>query len=200
MSQGRHLLFHFCQNVYDVVAKGKGRGMRRLAIVAVFVVLGIIGALVKKSGENEVVHREGEPDYYRTNGNAAVERAVAKARATQMQFVAAIQNPKPSYHGLAVKKGFATPSGGLEHMWIGQPRWDGKVFHGVVDNEPVDTKLVKLGDAVTVTPSELSDWMYIDGGNLVGGYTIRAILAEQSPQERAKFEKENGVKVPAVDF
>jgi uncharacterized protein YegJ (DUF2314 family) len=40
--------------------------------------------------------------------------------------------------------------------------------------------------------SEISDWKFIDGKRLVGGYTIRYFYERMSPKEREDFLKEAG--------
>lgn len=173
---------------------------RHITVAMVCVVVIVLGGCKKESEGKRVVQRPGEPDYVRTGDDALMERAIAKGRATQQELIKAIQSPKASWHGFSVKKGFPTPGGGEEHMWIVKPTWDGKVFHGVINNEPVDTHAVALGDTVTVTPAELSDWMYLDGNRLIGGYTVRVLFSEKSPQEKQDFVKHTGMEVPAVDF
>ena len=48
---------------------------------------------------------------------------------------------------------------------------------------------------MAVNPDEISDWSFVDNGHLVGGYTVRVIYAELSPQEKQDFEKEAGFHV-----
>lgn len=150
--------------------------------------------------ETGIVKREGQPDYIRTDENPVVERAVAKARETYEQFITASEAGNPNYRGFAIKKGFATPEGGFEHIWVTFKGWDGEKFRGVIDNAPVDTKEVRLGNQVTVTPEELSDWMYIDGNKIVGGYTVRALHYSQPEEAQKAFEQQTGLIVPPVDF
>jgi uncharacterized protein YegJ (DUF2314 family) len=42
---------------------------------------------------------------------------------------------------------------------------------------------------VSVNPDEISDWVYIKNGKLVGGYTIRAHYNELTPQEKQEFNR-----------
>lgn len=125
-----------------------------------------------------------------------------KAKDTQSQFVTALAANKASAMGFAVKKPFpiGDSSEGGEHIWLTEVTWDGKVFSAVVNNNPVDTKAVKFGDKVQVTPEELSDWMYFDDGKLQGGYTIRALYHEASPEEKMQMQQEMPFEVPAIDF
>ena len=51
---------------------------------------------------------------------------------------------------------------------------------------------IKIGQKVSLNISEISDWKYIDGKKLVGGYTIRYFYERMSPKEREDFLKEAG--------
>lgn len=148
----------------------------------------------------DVVKREGEPDYIRLKDDEVLDRAVAKARATYQQLLKALEVSNPDHTGYAIKKPFGTPSGEEEHIWINDISWDGVRFLGVINNEPVDTKEVSLGDHVEVPPDELSDWMYVDGNTLVGGFTVRALHYQQSAEDQKAFLEQTGLVVPPVDF
>ena len=124
-----------------------------------------------------------------------MERAIQKAKDTHGEFIQAMRGKRPGTDGFAIKKSF-----GGEHIWLSDVSWDGKVFSAVVDNEPVDTKEVKLGDRVQVAPDELSDWMYVEGGSLKGGYTIRVLHYQASPVEQEEMLKQVPFSIPAVDF
>jgi uncharacterized protein YegJ (DUF2314 family) len=51
-------------------------------------------------------------------------------------------------------------------------------------------KNVHLGQRVTVAPRDVSDWMFVKDGKLMGGYTTRVLYARLSPEQRAQFDKE----------
>lgn len=157
-------------------------------------------ACEKESDGPRVVKREGQPDYVQPADDKLMDRAVRKARDTHKTFIAALQQPKPGYRNFSVKKGFPTPGGGQEHIWVSNPKWDGTVFRGKIGNEPVDTKAVALGDVVAVKPEELSDWMYLDGPKLVGGYTVRVLHFQGTPEEQKQFTQQTGMQVPPIDF
>jgi uncharacterized protein YegJ (DUF2314 family) len=69
------------------------------------------------------------------------------------------------------------------------------VFHGTIDNDPDTVTNVRRGDPKRVGPSDISDWMYVDHGVLVGGYTIRALRARLSGPERAEFDRSLPFKI-----
>ena len=171
--------------------------LTRSILLVITAALAIAGCTKSSDpGGGNVVQREGEPDYFRGGFDQAVmDRAYAKARETHQEFVAALQDPKQTMEVFAIKKPF-----GKEHIWLNEVTWDGSKFSAVVNNEPVDTSEVKLGDRVEVSPDEISDWMYVEGGALKGGYTIRVLFDSTSPQEKVELLKQFGFSVPPIDF
>jgi uncharacterized protein YegJ (DUF2314 family) len=143
-----------------------------------------------------VIRRAGEPDcVHVADDNKAMERAVQTAHETVDTFIAVLRSPKDNQSRFAVKKPFVEGDS-VEHIWLRAVSFDGSRFRGQVDNEPVDIKGVGLGQEVSVSPNEISDWMYIEDGLLVGGYTIRAICGNMAPAEKRQFEEDAHLRVP----
>jgi uncharacterized protein YegJ (DUF2314 family) len=113
--------------------------------------------------------------------------AMDKARSTVSSFIAALQSPQPSQSGFTVKMAFSDGSN-TEHMWLASVSYDGTTFHGTVGNVPVTVKSVKMGEQAAVSPSKISDWMYLEHGKVVGGHTLRVLRETLSPSERADFD------------
>jgi len=146
----------------------------------------------KKDG---VVHRDGEPDYVQAFDEQAMDKAIAQARTTWQRFAHALAKPSDKMRGFSIKRGFRVEDDPeAEHIWLTNVSFDGKGFKGEVNNEPVDTKEVQIGDIVDVTPDQLSDWMYIENGILRGGYTIRVLVEQDPPEEQEKFFKQVGFR------
>jgi uncharacterized protein YegJ (DUF2314 family) len=114
--------------------------------------------------------------------------AIAKARETVDTFIAALQSPKAGQSQFTVKMAFSDGAH-TEHMWLSPVSYDGKIFHGTVQNDPANVSNVKLGQQASIEPSKISDWMYVENGKLVGGYTVRALHEIMSPSERAEFDR-----------
>lgn len=142
------------------------------------------------------VKREGaEPEFFQIRENdSEMHHAVAQARKTQKAFVIALTHPKPGQHDFQVKKPFVQGES-VEHIWLRDVTYSGHRFHGYVDNVPRTIRGLKIGDRVSVNPSEITDWAYVDNGYLQGGYTIRVLYQEFSPERRAAFEREAGFKL-----
>jgi uncharacterized protein YegJ (DUF2314 family) len=177
--------------------------MFRIQLLVLFATT-VVGALTVGCGPSseklDVVQRDGQPDFIRTDDDDLMDRARVKAQATYREFLTALEKPQEEFHSFAIKKGFETPDQSLEHIWLNQVTWDGSKFNAVVDNEPVDTRVVSMGDRVTVTPEELTDWMYLDGQKLQGGFTIRALYSKMPEAQRRELIQQTGMEVPPVDF
>ncbi len=122
------------------------------------------------------------------NDDSEMAAGISKSRSSVQIFIAALKSPKPGQTAftvkMPVKEGDQT-----EHMWLADVAYDGKNFTGKIDNEPEIVSNVKLGQAVTIAPSEISDWMYVENGKLVGGETIRVMRNKLSGAERSNFDK-----------
>jgi uncharacterized protein YegJ (DUF2314 family) len=135
-----------------------------------------------------------DPVYRFDDDDADMNAAIKEAKASLSTFVAALKRPAPAQSYFAVKKPYPVRDGGDEHIWISNVSLDGSNFRGTVDNDPAGKVDVKIGDTVTVAPHEISDWMIIDDGRLIGGYTIRVFRDRLPPGERAEFDREMGLR------
>jgi uncharacterized protein YegJ (DUF2314 family) len=130
-----------------------------------------------------------EPESYRVpNEHVAMREAVEKARKTVQKFIDALQHPASGETDFEVKKPFVQKNE-IEHIWLSDVKFVGGRFQGKVDNLPEKIKGLKLGQLVSVNPDEISDWVYIKNGKLVGGYTIRAHYNELTPEQRKAFDR-----------
>jgi uncharacterized protein YegJ (DUF2314 family) len=139
----------------------------------------------------ESIRQGRNPEYFRIqNQDAAMRKAVLAARSSVGTFIAALRHPSPGQGDFEVKKPFVKGTE-LEHIWLSGVTFSGNRFHGRVDNNPVKIKGLGMGKLVSVNPNEISDWAYVDHGNLVGGYTIRVLYNELSPERKKELEDES---------
>jgi uncharacterized protein YegJ (DUF2314 family) len=160
----------------------------RILITILFAVIlfGFAGCSRSKEGSN-FTHVKAEDE--------AMNAAIEKAKATIGDFVQAFHAQKPGTKEFCVKKPYATPSGGHEHMWIEVTSEQGGVLRGTVANEAEDTREVKIGQEVSLGIAEISDWKYQEGKKLIGGYTIRYFVDKMSLREREEFLKQAGFEL-----
>jgi uncharacterized protein YegJ (DUF2314 family) len=151
--------------------------IRQFAVAAVMAML-LVGCSKKEPKDKVTYVSDNDPQM-----NAAIERA----RAEVNTFITAIQSPRAGQSSFSVKMAFSDGKH-TEHMWLGSVTFDGKRFHGTVNNDPEKVTNVKFGQKATVSAAEISDWMFVQNRKLVGGYTLRVLRDSLSPSERAEFD------------
>ena len=140
-------------------------------------------------------NRADSPAYVHVHdSDKAMHQAVHEAQRTLGTFMAALASPKAGQTGFAVKKR-CIEGNQCEHLWLAEVRFDGRVLRGKVANNPVDTKSLRLGQKVAVLPEEISDWMYVENGRLVGGYTVRAYYRTLSAAKKRQFAQNLGFRL-----
>ena len=153
-----------------------------------------MGILKKIFGsKKEVRKREGNPDVYNLpNEDERMNWGMQKSRLTLHYFKACLEAPKDGQQYFSVKARIED-NGMVEHIWLMEPSFDddGNIF-GVIGNEPIDVKNVSINEKIGITSQFVSDWMIIENGRLIGGYTIRAIREGFSGVELVNFDKSLG--------
>lgn len=143
---------------------------------------------------HDIVKREGKADVHLIEkSDPGMAQAIAQARGTISDFLSALQSPKGNQSGFAVKYPFGGNSA-TEHMWVSEVSYDGSVLRGVLNNHPKDLQRLKAGQPVEVSPAHISDWMYVEDGRLVGGYTLRVMVRSYSAEEKRALEESLGFK------
>ena len=143
--------------------------------------------------KSDKIERENQPTIYNVeNQDAEMNNVIIEAKQTLPEFYKAQENKNANQDGFAIKMHFKV-NNDREHIWVnGLFKRDGEYF-GVVDNLPELTKEVKQGDTIKIDSSRVSDWMYLDNGELKGGYTIKVLRMRMSEEERAEFDKTSGM-------
>ena len=161
-----------------------------------------MGLLSKIFGKKNVAERKGEPDMvYVPNEDERMNWAIEKARLTLWYFEESLKSPQEHQSYFSVKVRIMDGEIG-EHIWLTEPHFDeeGNLF-GTVGNDPVDVKTVKLDQKIGVDRDFISDWMIIEGGRLVGGYTLRAIRDGIPDKDKADFDQSIGMYIDeGIDY
>ncbi len=123
-----------------------------------------------------------------------MREAVLKARGSIHEFIAMVQNPKPTISYFALKARFEENEM-AEHIWLNFITYDGKEFEGNVANDPFALRTISFGKTVRVPAERVSDWMIIDNGVLVGGYTLRVLRDRMSEPDKRAFDERGGFRV-----
>ena len=100
----------------------------------------------------------------------AMTLAMAEARASVDEFLAAIRDPGPNRSGFAVKIGLKAGRR-VDYVWLTDVTLSGNELTGTVANDPPNVKTARKGDRRTVAPGEIVDWAYFEDGMRVGART-----------------------------
>jgi uncharacterized protein YegJ (DUF2314 family) len=130
----------------------------------------------KKSSTDSIIPVDG--------GDAEMNAAIAKARASIGEFWRQYENPDPGVTGLALKVSISDGKR-VEHFWLIEVNRSGATLSGIINNEAMAVTTVREGERHTFKDADISDWMYVRNGKIVGNETVRVLLKHMSPEEAA---------------
>lgn len=122
--------------------------------------------------------------------NEEMAEAIAKARATLPEFFSKLERPGPNEDGFALKVEIPADDGVASHelFWlINIVRNADGTLSGEINNDPNHTSRVKLGDRYAFGPADISDWLFMRNGKMVGNTTLRVLLKSMPPDEAARL-------------
>jgi uncharacterized protein YegJ (DUF2314 family) len=112
--------------------------------------------------------------------------AIQQARDSFRKFLNAYMSPTPKQSAFLVKIAFVKGSD-VEHIWLADLDLAGAKPTGVIADTPI-RKDLRFKQRVEIDFTYLSDWMYIEDGKLVGGFTTRLLRNRMSSEERKKLD------------
>lgn len=104
----------------------------------------------------------------------AMDAAIARARRETGDFLKVLAAKDADSFSV---KAPITDANGTEHFWITDVRYENGVFIGLIGNDPGVVRNVKLGQEWKIKQEDISDWMFVRGDKIHGGYTIDPLLA-----------------------
>ena len=107
----------------------------------------------------------------------AMVEATQKARETFPDFVEGFRSGNGSE--FSAKFSF-TDDQKTERLWVAVDAINGDSILGTLGNKPEIVENMAEGDPVTRTLDELEDWLYMNEGQMIGGYTVQAMLADRN--------------------
>ncbi len=125
------------------------------------------------------------------NNDPEIAAAIAKARSTLPAFWKAVAEPGQGEEGFALK--VAIKDGGdTEHFWLIDVEREGDKYVGTINNDPQIVGNVTAGDRYAFAEADISDWMFMRSGKIVGNETMRPLLKRmpeaQAEQYRSMYE------------
>ena len=153
--------------------------MKRTSFIAVIFVGAFLSLLAGCSQGDKVLSVE--------QNDAEMNAAIAKARETLPQFWQAFDKRDRGERDFALKVRI-TDKNGAEHFWaVGLERRDAKIM-GTINNDPNIVRNVKLGDRIEIPEADISDWMYLRDGKMVGNQTIKPLFKQMSASEAQQYK------------
>ena len=128
--------------------------------------------------------------------DAGMNAAIAAARKSYPSFLDTLNAGCADCYQFNVKVKMATYfDDEFEHVWLNDPFEQNGKMYGILANVPEHIHDVKLGDTVEIRTNSLSDWMYVQNGRLVGGFTIKYLYDNVSEEEKREIENGIGAKI-----
>jgi uncharacterized protein YegJ (DUF2314 family) len=155
--------------------------MRRRA--SIFALCFVLVACAQKPAQ---VPRSAPTVEAQGSADAEMESASQQALATLDLFIQEIESPHPGRTFVAVKARFFPPGDIPQDIWVDEVTYSDGAFRGNMGDDVPSLKL-RLGEQVTVGKDEIVDWMIVEDGKLIGGYTIRLAVRRMSPEEKRRF-------------
>ena len=120
------------------------------------------------------------------NNDPELAAAIAKARAGISTFWTAYEKPAEGMENFNLKVAIRDGKD-VEHIWLGDiTRTDGKL-EGTIGNAPEIVSNVEAGQRYTFTDADVSDWMFIRNGKIVGNETMRPLLKRLPKAQAAEY-------------
>ena len=118
---------------------------------------------------------DGKSDaIYVKSSDQRVLAATAEALRRVGEFIAALHDPKPGQHGFTIKVK-VTDGRAAEHMWLSNVAYVGGKFTGTFVDESIQVTGYRRGMTATRSADDITDWLYYDNDNMVGGFTARLL-------------------------
>ncbi len=115
-----------------------------------------------------------------------LESAFEEARATLGEFVRRIQTPNPARTFAALKVRFTHTDRTIEYIWVDNVTYENGILRGEVGDDLPDLRLT-AGELITIPQEDIVDWMIVENGVLIGGFTIRLAYSRMTPEEQQRF-------------
>jgi uncharacterized protein YegJ (DUF2314 family) len=117
-----------------------------------------------------------------------MEAAFQQARNTLDSFIQKIGTTHPNRSLVALKVRFVLPDDSSQDIWVDQITYEDQngAFHGVMGDD-IPTLKLSVDDKIRIDQKDIVDWMIVEDGKLIGGYTIRLAYERMTPAQKERF-------------
>jgi uncharacterized protein YegJ (DUF2314 family) len=114
--------------------------------------------------------------------------AISAARTSLPEFWQHFEKPERGETDFSLKVKI-TDGDDVEYSWLTDlDRNNGKLM-GTVGNDPQLVANVKYGDRIEIPQADITDWLYMRDGKIVGNRTVRALFKGMSVEEVEQTKK-----------
>ncbi|GHU08370.1 hypothetical protein FACS1894151_04170 [Spirochaetia bacterium] len=120
-------------------------------------------------------------------GDMELFRIAAQARESLSFFIRKMQNPAEGERDFQVKYPFpASADSGFEseYLWLKDIVFFDGTYYGTISAEPYYTNYHKKGERVPFALDDITDWMFVSGGRIIGGLSIKYLIEKIPEMER----------------
>jgi len=115
-----------------------------------------------------------------------IERITENARRALPIFFRNLASPEKGMGNFFVKYPLSSDNGGVEQVWLGGIRFKNNAYYGTLANTA--NSPVKKKDIIIDTDN-ITDWMYIQDGKIIGGQSIKHLLEKIPEGERSEDQR-----------
>jgi uncharacterized protein YegJ (DUF2314 family) len=118
--------------------------------------------------------------------DAEILRIADEARGSLSVFFRHLTRAGAGEGDFSVKYPFAVDAGSgadTEQMWLTRIRFRNGQYYGTLASTPVYISGMKKGDRVNFIADNITDWMYVKNGKIIGGQSVKCLL-ERTPEDR----------------
>lgn len=123
-----------------------------------------------------------------------MEAAFTQAHATLHEFIQHIATPNITRTFAALKVRFKLPDGSAQDIWCDNVTHRDDQFTGNMGDDIPALRLA-FDDRITIPAADILDWMIVENGKLIGGFTIRVAYSRMTPEEQQLFLNDAGYSV-----
>jgi uncharacterized protein YegJ (DUF2314 family) len=118
--------------------------------------------------------------------DSELDAAIEQARDSLDDFIAKINTPHADRTFVAVKVRLTPPGESPQDIWVDEVTYIDGIFRGNIGDD-IPALRLEAGEKISIDQEDIVDWMIVEDGKLVGGYTIRLAVKRMSPEEREQF-------------
>lgn len=142
--------------------------------------------------------KQGDNGFIIAGSDLEMQSAIHLAQATLESFIYAFQHPKLSqvYFSIYVQiPVYEQENVAWEVFWVDELTYENNQFEGTVVGDGYYTD-VNSGDHIVVNSPEIIDWMIVEDGRLIGGFTLVVRHSQLGDSERKQVDAELWYTIP----